>query len=77
MASSARYINVIVMDACSMPITFVETGCMGLILVSASPSLYIKNLQGAFMNHSSFTMPPTPTDEAVAIAKILGVDEGW
>lgn len=68
-------VTLIVMDGCSMPIDFVETGFKGLILVAASPSLYVKNLQDAIMNHFSFTMPPTREDEAFTMAKLLDIDK--
>lgn len=68
-------VDMIVMDGCSMHIDLSDAGFKGLILVAASPSLYVKNLQdGIPTNHFSFTMPPIPNEEAFMMADIIGVD---
>jgi hypothetical protein len=71
-------VDLIIMDGCSMPIGLGETatGFKGLVLVSASPSLYVKNLLDAIpTNHFRFTMPPIPKEEALLMKRIVGVDE--
>jgi hypothetical protein len=68
-------VEMVIMDGCSMPIDFVMNHFKGLIVVSASPSLYVKNLLDGIGNHFSFTMPPLPNDEALEMANILEIDE--
>ena len=66
-------LNLILMDGCSM--TFVDVEAFeGTILISASPSLYVKNLKDAIFNHRTLIMPAYSETEAISTANILGVD---
>ena len=65
--------TLIAMDGCSLPINL--TGFRGTVIMAASPSLYVKNMQDSFIisNRKSFTMPALSEEEALAIAAIIGV----
>jgi hypothetical protein len=43
----------------------------GLVIVAAPPSLYVKNVINAIMNHKLLTMPPLEKDEAIAMRNCL------
>lgn len=66
-------IKLIIMDGCSMP--FDLTGFTGILIVAASPSLYVKNLSDAIFDHFMVTMPALEVGEALDIAKIIGVEK--
>mmetsp|Transcript_21074 Transcript_21074/g.58371 ORF Transcript_21074/g.58371 Transcript_21074/m.58371 type:complete len:541 (+) Transcript_21074:42-1664(+) len=65
--------SLIVMDGCSLPISLEKF--KGKILIAASPSLYIKNIEDAvFINRrKSYTMPALNEEEALAIASLIGI----
>jgi hypothetical protein len=63
-------LDLIVMDGCSMPFNLA-----GTVVVAASHSLYVKNLKDAMFDHYTLTMPPLEDQEALAIGKMLGVEE--
>ena len=67
--------TLIVMDGCSLPINL--TGFRGTVIMAASPSLYVKNMEDAIIisNRKSFTMPALSKEEALAIAAMIGVAE--
>ena len=59
---------------CSMPVRLARSGFKGLVLVSASPRLYVKNLQDAIpTNHFLLTMPPIKKGESLKMATVVGV----
>jgi ABC-type dipeptide/oligopeptide/nickel transport system ATPase subunit len=66
--------SLIVMDGCSLPLTL-ET-CKATILMAASPSLYIKNIEDAVSigRRINYTIPALTKPEALGIASVLGVD---
>lgn len=66
-------LSLIVMDGCSMPVSLALF--TGAVIVAASPSLYVKNLEDEIFFHRYFTMPPADEEEAKAMAKIVGVTE--
>jgi hypothetical protein len=66
-------INLIVMDGCS--VTMDLLGFKGMILVAASPCLYLKNIADAIFDHEFFTMPAVEAEEAKIMAAMIGVDE--
>jgi hypothetical protein len=55
-------INLIVMDGCS--VTMDLLGFKGMLLVAASPSLYLKNIADAIFDHAFLTMPAVEAEEA-------------
>lgn len=67
-------LDLIVMDGCSMAFVDVEV-FKGVVIVAASPSLYVKNLKDAIFCHYDFTMPPIEQDEAFEIAEMLGISK--
>lgn len=67
-------LDLILMDGCSMH--FVNTEVFhGTIVVAASPSLYVKNLQDAIFMHRTFIMPGCDPSEGLKIAEMLGVEK--
>jgi hypothetical protein len=66
-------INLIVMDGCSVPLDL--EGFKGMILVAASPSLYVKNIMDEIFDHVLLTMPVLEAEAAKRIAAIVGVKE--
>jgi hypothetical protein len=66
-------LDLIVMDGCSMPFDLAEF--KGTVVVAASPSLFVKNLKDAMIDHYTLIMPPLEDQEALAIGKMLGVEE--
>jgi hypothetical protein len=66
-------IDLIIMDGCSMP--FSLEGFTGTVLVAASPSLFVRNLKNSIIDQSILTMPPLEEQEALAIGKMIGVEE--
>jgi hypothetical protein len=64
----------VVMDGCSLPLKL--EGFKGTILMAASPSLYIKNIEDSvFINRRrSYTIPPLTEEEAFGIGSLIGVD---
>eukprot|EP00978_Attheya_sp_CCMP212_P043272 scaffold279473_cov59-Attheya_sp.AAC.3 len=66
-------LDLIVMDGCSMPFSLEIFN--GTVLVAASPSLFVKNLEDAIMDQCILTMPPLEEQEALAIGKMIGVEE--
>ena len=65
--------DLLIMDGCSMP--FDLSGFTGTLVVAGSPSLYVKNLIDAIIDHYMLTMPPLLDEEAFEIGDILGVDK--
>lgn len=65
--------DLIIMDGCSMP--FDLSGFTGTLVVAGPPSLYVKNLIDAIIDHYMLTMPPLLDEEAFEIGDMLGVDE--
>jgi hypothetical protein len=43
--------------------------------VAASPSLFVRNLKNSIIDQSILTMPPLEEQEALAIGKMIGVEE--
>jgi hypothetical protein len=66
-------ISLIVMDGCSVPLKL--DGFKGMIIVAASPSLYVKNIMDAIFDHVLLTMPVLEAEAAKRIAAIVGVKE--
>lgn len=67
-------LDLILMDGCSMH--FVNTEMFhGTIVIAASPSLYVKNLQDAIFMHRTLIMPGCDESEGLKIAEMLGVEE--
>ena len=67
-------LDLILMDGCSMH--FVNTEMFhGTIVIAASPSLYVKNLQDAIFMHRTLIMPGWDESEGLKIAEMLGVEE--
>lgn len=62
-------LDVLIMDGCSMHFDLADFA--GLVIMAASPSLYVKNVIDAIMNHTLLTMPPLDKDEAIAIHDCL------
>ena len=60
-------------DGCSM--SFSLESFFGIVFVSASPSLYTKNLQDALFNYRRLCMPTWSRTESIACGKILGIDD--
>ena len=69
---SLSKVSLIILDGCSLPLGF--QGFRGLVVLSASPSQYVKNLQDHIQDHVAFTMPSVPFDESMEIADHLQVD---
>lgn len=63
------------MDGCSLSISLADF--CGTIIIAASPSLYVENLERAVVNTNckSFSMPALSEEEALDIAKMIGVEE--
>ena len=61
------------MDGCSLPVDLEEF--TGKIVMAASPSLYIKNIEAAvFINRrKAYTMPALSEEKALAIATLIGI----
>jgi hypothetical protein len=66
-------LDFIIMDGCSMPFSLERF--TGTVLVAAPPSLFVKNLKNAIIDHCTLTMPPLEEQEALAIGKMIGVEE--
>jgi hypothetical protein len=47
----------------------------GTVLVAAPPSVFVKNLMDAIIDHCILTIPPLEEQEALAIGKMIGVEE--
>eukprot|EP00978_Attheya_sp_CCMP212_P013568 scaffold34053_cov29-Attheya_sp.AAC.1 len=63
--------KLIVMDGCSLPLHLAKF--KGTVLMAASPSLYVKNLEDAVIitRRKSFTMPALSDEEAVCIGDMI------
>jgi hypothetical protein len=66
--------SLIVMDSCSPPLSL-ET-CKATILMAASPSFYIRNIENAVIigRQRHYTIPALTEPEALGIASVIGVD---
>lgn len=67
--------SLVVMDGCALPINL--EGFKGTILMAASPSLYLKNIEDSVIinRRKSFTMPALSEEEALGIGSLIGVDQ--
>jgi hypothetical protein len=63
------------MDGCSLPLNL--EGFKGTIIMAASPSLYVKNMEDSVINtrRTSFTMPALSEEEALRIGSLIGVEQ--
>ena len=66
-------LQLVVMDGCTVPMDLTEF--QGVLIVAAPPSLYAKNIENAVFDTLYLTMPAVEEDDALAMAKMLGVDE--
>jgi hypothetical protein len=66
-------LDLIVLDGWSMPFNLERF--TGTVLVAASPSLFVNNLKNAIIDQCILTMPPLEEQEALAIGKMIGVEE--
>jgi hypothetical protein len=62
------------MDGCSLPLNLEI--CKATILMAASPSLYIRNIENAVIigRRRRYTIPALTEPEALGIASVIGVD---
>lgn len=68
-------LDLIFMDGCSMRINL--DGFKGVVVLSASPSQYVKNMKDGVGTgrYEIYTMPPVSRDEAMEMADLLEVDK--
>ena len=77
MYEKLKDVEVVVMDGCAMQFSLKHYGFRGLIVLSASPSQFIKGMMDAYPSkqHQRYYMPPLSYDEAMEMAGDLGVEE--